>query len=165
MFVTFLHALNLLYFLANHIWPFHLPFIPKHSKRQIRHQQALSQTPHKRNGIEEVGVAASSIDPQVIKRRAEESCVQKRSGRDVGISHKREDVPEQGEHGKEQARICDGGIRFEDGKDAQEDSQHGKRLGANADRETAHVGGEMEPEHGEEKGPEGVEHLDEEVPP
>lgn len=101
----------------------------------------------------------------MVKRGAQERGVQERGRRNVGVPHEREDVPEQREHGEKQARIGDGRVRLEDGEDAQEKGQHGEGLRPQADGQAAHVGREVEPEDGEEEGPEGVEHLDEEVPP
>lgn len=63
---------NLLDILAYQLRPLNVQLIPQHSKRQIRHQQALAKTPHKRNRIEEVCIAAASIDPEMVERRPEE---------------------------------------------------------------------------------------------
>lgn len=141
--IVFFKALNLLHLLTNHLWPLNLPLISQHSKRQIRHQQALPQTPHQRNSVEEVGIPATGIDPKVIKRGPQERRVQKRSGRHIRIPHEGENVPKQREHGEEQTRIRDRRVRLKYGKHAEENSQHGKRLCSDADGQAAHVCGQV----------------------
>lgn len=61
-------SLDLPDFLADHLGAFHLPLVPEHGERQVANEQALAETPHERDGVEEVGVPAAGVDPQVVKR-------------------------------------------------------------------------------------------------
>lgn len=158
-------VLHELHFLSNHGRPLDLPLVPENGERQVRHQQTLPQTPNKGDGVEEVCIPAAGVDPQVIERRTEERRVQQRRRRDERVPHDGEQVAVEREHAEEEARVGDGRVRLEDGEDAHEDGEGGERLGAQADGQAADVGEEVQPEDGEEEAAEGVEDLDEEVPP
>lgn len=126
-------ALYQFHLLTNHRGPLHLPLVPQHSECQVRHQQTLAQTPHKRNGIEEVGVSATGVYPKMIERRAEEGRVQESRSGHEGVAHDGEEVPVKRKHTKEETRIGNGRVRLEDGEDAHEDGQGSERLGPQAD--------------------------------
>lgn len=101
----------------------------------------------------------------MIESRAEERRVHERRKRHKGISHNGEEVPVERQHAEEEAGVGDGRVGLEDGEDAHDDGQGGQGLGPHADGQPADVGEEVQPEDGEEKATEGVEDLDEEVPP
>lgn len=67
--------LYLSYLFAHHLWPLDFPFVPERRKGEVADEQALAKTPHERNGVEKVGIAASGVDPQVVECRPQESRV------------------------------------------------------------------------------------------
>lgn len=61
---------NLPRHLALHPGPLSLPLVPQRRVHQIRLEDQQRQVPHQRDGVEEVGVAAAGVQPQVVERRA-----------------------------------------------------------------------------------------------
>jgi hypothetical protein len=63
--------------LAHSLGPLGLPLIPQSSVDKVRLQDQQSQVPHQGDGIEEVGVAAAGVQPQVVESWAQQGGVQK----------------------------------------------------------------------------------------
>ena len=59
-------------FFADHLWPLHFPLVSKYSEKSVSDENRQTETPHKRDGVEEVGIARTGIDPEVMKGRSEE---------------------------------------------------------------------------------------------
>lgn len=52
--------------------PLGLPLVPQRRIHQIGLEDQQREIPHQRDGVEEVGVAAAGVQPQVVERRAQE---------------------------------------------------------------------------------------------
>lgn len=71
----------------------------------------------------------------------------------------------QRQHPHPSPSVSDIRVRLKDSNDAAHEHDDRKRLTAKSDREARRVGRHVKPEDAEEEVAEGVEHLDEEVPP
>lgn len=58
------------------------PLIPQTGIDEIRLQNQQREIPDEGDGVEEIGVAAAGVDPEVVERRAQKRGVQK--GREGG---------------------------------------------------------------------------------
>lgn len=56
--------------------PFRLPFIPQASVNKVGLKNQQREVPNQRDRVEEVGIAAASVQPEVVERRAQESGVE-----------------------------------------------------------------------------------------
>lgn len=72
--------------LAHSLGPLSLPLIPQSSVDKVRLQDQQSQVPHQRDGVEEIGVAAAGVQPQVVESRAEQGRVEESRESWEGVS-------------------------------------------------------------------------------
>lgn len=77
----------------------------------------------------------------------------------------REKVAVKRQKGEEQRSIGYARVWFEYGEDAQKRGDHEERLSSQPDSQATDVSSQVKPEYTEEKPSEGIEHLDEEIPP
>jgi len=57
------------------LWPLGFPFVPQSSVDKVRLQDQQGQVPHEGDGVEEIGVAAAGVQPQVVESWAEQGGV------------------------------------------------------------------------------------------
>ena len=59
-------------FFPNHFGPFHLPLISEYGEESISDENGQTETPHKSDRVEEIGVARAGINPEVVESWSEE---------------------------------------------------------------------------------------------
>lgn len=111
-------------FFAFHLWSFLLKLISQHSIQQIRLEKDKGKAPHQRNGVEEVGVSRPNIDPNVVERRPQKSCIGQSCHFYEAVAEQWEDVSIEWYHGEKQRCVGDARIWFEDSKDTQHRRYH-----------------------------------------
>lgn len=89
--VVFVHGehrlvLDLHSIFPNAVLTFHFPLIPKDGIDEIGEQYEQSQRPDKGDCVEEVGIAAPSCDPEMVKGGSEQSGVHQRGTSSKGMA-------------------------------------------------------------------------------
>ena len=72
---------------ALHLRPLDLPFVAEDGEERIRYDFGQAETPDEGDGVEEVRVAGTGVDPEVVEGWAQQGRVQDRGHGEEGVSH------------------------------------------------------------------------------
>ena len=100
--------------LALHLWPFGLELVPQHGEYRICHDDGKPEAPDQGDGIEEVGIARSCIDPEVVEGRTQQGGIEERRDGEEGISHHWEGTFSGDEHRSQDDFNGSGQLTWED---------------------------------------------------
>lgn len=70
-----------------HLGPFNFPLISQRGIERVSDDDRQAKAPDESNSVEEIGVAGTGVDPQVVESGSEEGCVEDCGCGEEGVAH------------------------------------------------------------------------------